>query len=203
MSRTRRAGRSLRMPERKGRRVVRVHTEGRVTERDYLNHWARRNRGVLISWGASGMSPLSLVARAREEVNKSRRFGSRQGSLSFDEIWCVFDADEHPNRSQAIFEARQSDIDVAVSNPCFELWLVLHVEDRARPVHRSDIQRDATKLNLIRGKSVPDAAWENLKNDYEDAKRRAQALDQMHRNVSPPGSNPSTDVWRLVERIRA
>ena len=150
MSRPRRAGRSLRMPE---ARVVRVHTEGRVTERDYLNHWARRSRGVLISWGASGMSPLSLVARAREEVNRSRRFGSRQGSLSFDEIWCVFDVDEHPNRSQAIFEARQSDINVAVSNPCFELWLVLHVEGRARPVHRSDIQRDATKLNLIRART--------------------------------------------------
>ena len=201
MSRPRRAGRSLRMPE---ARVVRVHTEGRVTERDYLNHWARRSRGVLISWGASGMSPLSLVARAREEVNRSRRFGSRQGSLSFDEIWCVFDVDEHPNRSQAIFEARQSDINVAVSNPCFELWLVLHVEGRAGPVHRSDIQRDATKLNLIRGKSVPDAVWGSLKDGYEAAKRRAQSLDQMHAgNGSPPRSNPSTGVWRLVDEIRS
>ena len=150
------------------------------------------------------MPPLSLVARAREEVNRSRRFGSRQGSLSFDEIWCVFDVDEHPNRSQAIFEARQSDINVAVSNPCFELWLVLHVEGRARPVHRSDIQRDATKLNLIRGKNVPDAAWRGgLEDGYEDAKRRAQGLDRMHDgNQSPQRSNPSTGVWRLVDRIR-
>ena len=112
--------------------------------------------------------------------------------------------DEHPNRSQAIFEARQSDINVAVSNPCFELWLVLHVEDRARPVHRSDIQRDATKLNLIRGKSVPDTAWESLEDGYEAANRRAQGLDQMHGgNGSPPRSNPSTGVWRLADEIRS
>ena len=112
--------------------------------------------------------------------------------------------DEHPNRSQAIFEARQSDINVAVSNPCFELWLVLHVEDRARHVHRSDIQRDATRLNLIRGKSVPNAAWESLEDGYEAAKRRAQSLDQMHSdNGSPMRSNPSTDAWRLVDRIRS
>ena len=112
--------------------------------------------------------------------------------------------DEHPNRSQAIFEARQSDINVAVSNPCFELWLVLHVEDRAGPVHRRDIQREATKLNVIRGKSVPDVAWESLEDGYEAAKQRAQGLDKMHDdNGSPPRSNPSTDVWRLVDRIRS
>ena len=112
--------------------------------------------------------------------------------------------DEHPHRSQAIFEARQSGIKVAVSNPCFELWLVLHVEDRERHVHRSDIQRDARKLNVVEGKNVPDSVWGRLADGYEDAKRRAQALDQMHEdNGSAFRSNPSTDVWRLVEWIRS
>ncbi|MCY4424011.1 MAG: RloB family protein [Acidimicrobiaceae bacterium] len=185
-------------------RVIRVHTEGRVTERDYLNHWARLNSGVRIDWGESGVDPMSLVSRAQAELRRSSVNTRRHGVADFDEIWCVFDVDEHPNRSQAIFEARQSDVNVAVSNPCFELWLVLHVEDRAGPVHRSDIQRDATKLNLIRGKSVPDVAWESLEDGYEAAKRRARSLDQMHRdNESPSRSNPSTDVWRLVDRIRS
>lgn len=39
---------------------------------------------------------------------------------------------------------------------------------------------------------------------HGQAMNRARALDGKHRgDGSPPRSNPSTDVWRLVERIRA
>ena len=122
------------------------------------------------------------------------RISTRSGACS---MWM------RTRSTQAISEARQSGINVAVSNPCFELWLVLHCENRARPVHRGDIQRDARKLNLIVGKSVPAGAWGTLEDNYQDAKRRAKGLDQMHRDVSPPGSNPSTNVWRLVDRLRS
>ena len=116
----------------------------------------------------------------------------------------MFDVDEHPSVSQAIFEARQSEINVAVSNPCFELWLVLHRENHKAPINSRGIQQRASELGLLAGKSVPDAAWESLEDGYEAAKRRAQSLDQMHAgNGSPPRSNPSTGVWRLVDEIRS
>lgn len=193
-----RGGRALREP-----RVIRVHTEGRVTEPDYLSHWERLNDGVRIDWGASGMVPMSLVRHAREDAGLSRRASKRHSSPDYDEIWCVFDVDAHPNVKQAISEAQQSGIQVAVSNPCFELWLVLHCQDQAASIQSSDIQRDAKKLNLIRGKAIPASAWKTLTDNYDDAKRRARDLDQMHRGVSPPRSNPSTDVWRLVDRLRS
>jgi len=99
---------------------------------------------------------------------------------------------------------RQSGINLAVSNPCFELWLVLHCQDQAASIHRSEIQRDAKKLNLIHGKSIPASAWKTLRDNHEDARRRARELDSMHEgNDSPPRSNPSSDVWRLVDRLRS
>ena len=115
----------------------------------------------------------------------------------------MFDFDEHPNLSQAITEAAQSGIEVAVSNPCFELWLVLHLQDQTAYTTRSAVQRHSARLNLTSGKQLPDGALDILVDAFEIAKQRAKALDQRHQdNGSPPRSNPSTDVWRLVDRLR-
>jgi len=150
------------------------------------------------------MVPMSLVRHAREDARSSRHASRRHGSPDLDEISCVFDVDAHPHVQQAIAEARQSGINLAVSNPCFELWLVLHCQDQAASIHRSEIQRDAKKLNLIHGKSIPASAWKTLRDNYEDARRRARERDSMHEgNDSPPRSNPSSDVWRLVDRLRS
>ena len=189
---------------REERRVIRVYPEGSVTEYEYLRHWERANRSITLDWGESGMSPLSLVSRARDDCRLSQRSAKRDGAPQFDEIWCVFDVDTHPQVHQAIFEATQSGVNVAVSNPCFELWLVLHSHDQRAHVDGRAIQRQASNLGLIDGKSVPEDAWGVLDDNYEDARRRAKDLDHWHEgNGSPPRSNPSTDVWRLVDRLRS
>lgn len=186
------------------RRVIRIHAEGSVTEFDYLRYWEQRSRSVSLDWGESGMSPMGLVGRAKDAIRLSRRASRRHGTPQFDEIWCVFDIDSHPHVSQAIFEATQSGIMVAVSNPCFELWLVLHCREQSGAIGRREIQRRAADLGLLDGKNVPAEAWGLLEESYEDARRRAKALDNMHEgNDSLPRSNPSSDVWRLVDRIRS
>ena len=95
-------------------------------------------------------------------------------------IWCVFDFDEHPNLSQAITEAAQSGIDVAVSNPCFELWLVLHLQDQTAYTTRRAVQRRSARLNLTSGKQLPDGALDILADAFEIAKTESQS----------PGSAP-------------
>ena len=191
-------------PTREPRRVLRVLTEGETTEPGYLSGWARRNARIHLDLDPSdtGMTPDALVRRAKEHVRRNRRRSKREDP-HFDEIWCVFDTDEHPNLPRAIDDARQSGIEVAVSNPCFELWLVLHVEDQTAHVHRRDVQRRANELGLSDGKKITNAAGSQLIKTFETAKQRARALDERHEgNDSPPRSNPSTDVWRLVDRIR-
>ena len=193
-----------RHPTREPRRVLRVLAEGETTEPGYLSGWARRNARIHLDLDPSdtGMAPDTLVRRAREHVRCNRR-RSKRADPHFNEIWCVFDKDEHPNLPRAIDDARQSGIEVAVSNPCFELWLVLHVEDQTAHVHRRDVQRRANELGLSDGKKIANAAWGRLIEAFETAKQRARALDERHEgNDSPPRSNPSTDVWRLVDRIR-
>ena len=188
---------------RKERRVLRVLTEGRVTEPSYLIAWARRHRhSISLSLPESGMAPETLVDHARQHLRRRRR--SRRGDQDFDEIWCMFDIDLHPNVPTAIHNARQSGIEVAVSNPCIELWLVLHVEDQTAYINRRNVQRRANELQLTFGKGIPDSAWSRLFDEFATARQRAKALDQRHAgNGSPPRSNPSTDIWRLVDRIRS
>ena len=188
---------------RKERRVIRVLTEGKVTEPSYLIAWARRHRhSISLSLRESGMAPETLVDHAGQHMRRRRR--SRRGDQDFDEIWCVFDIDLHPNVPTAIHNARQSGIEVAVSNPCIELWLVLHVEDQTAYINRRNVQRRANELQLTFGKGIPDNAWSTLFDEFATARQRAKALDQRHAgNGSPPRSNPSTDIWRLVDRIRS
>ena len=181
---------------REQRTIVRVLAEGKVTEREYLH--AIKGHEVQLEFGdADGFAPMALVRRARLETRANRH------ADDFDEIWCVFDRDDHPETDQAIHEARQSGIHTAMSNPCFELWLVLHVEDQWAHIHRHAIQRRCSDLHLTVGKKIASDGFERLRGGYGAAKQRAQALDRMHeRDGAPRGSNPSSGVWRLVDRLR-
>lgn len=189
---------------REPRRVIRIYSEGSVTEPDYLSYWEKKSSGVVLDWAEVGMTPMSLVNRARGDVKRNPRTARQHGTPDFDEVWCVFDVDEHPHLNQAVSEARDIGINVAISSPCFELWLILHCQDRTAHIDRREAQKLASQLKLVQGKSIPKVAWPSLEENYEDAKQRAIHLDRLHKgNNSPPPHNPTTNIWQLVDRIRS
>jgi hypothetical protein len=199
-----RSGTPRRVPgKREQLRVIRVLTEGTVTEPGYLVQWARRNHHLHIDFADSGMAPLTMVQQARHHQQTNRRSNPNHRGKDFDEIWCVFDVDQHPNLSQAINEARQSDINVALSNPCFELWLILHYQDQTAHIERHDAQRRAHHLGAVDAKRLNPANIDTLFKGYDDAKLRAQTLQARHiTNGSGPETNPSSNVWELIDRLR-
>lgn len=187
-------------PKRLPKRVLRVLTEGQRTEPRYFFAWRERYARVRLELADSGMTPDALVRRAREYAKKQPL---KHADRDFDEIWCVFDTDEHENLKEALVEAEQGDINVALSNPCFELWLVLHAKEQTTFINRDDVQRQSDTLGLTDRKNIRDSAWETLRTAFEVAKGRARALDERHQgNGSPRGTNPSTNVWQLVDRLR-
>ncbi len=95
-----------------------------------------------------------------------------------------------------------SNVCVAMSNPCFELWLVLHMEDQTAHVHRKDIQKRADQLGIVDDKHLAADAIPRLLDGYQTAKERAVSLRERHTlNGSDLGSNPSSNVWQLVDRL--
>ena len=168
-----------------------------MTEPDYFQIVAE---GVALDFARSGQVPKSLVDQAWEDLKKNRR--KRMRDRDFDQIWCVFDRDEHEDISGTLQTARDRDIPVAYSNPCFELWLVLHATEQSAPVERGAIQRRSHELGLTEGKHIARDAAELLRGGYDDAKRRACELAVMHEQSDSPEWNPSSDVWRLVDQLR-
>jgi hypothetical protein len=184
------------------RRSILVFTEGQRTEPVYLTHWHRMYReNVIVTIDGYHASPMQLVEEAVAKRVIDLRAAKRGQGAAYDEYWCVFDVDEHPHLDRALELAGTSGISVALSNPCIELWFLLHFEDQWDEIHRRDAQRRSTGL-LAFGKVPTPAALEELAIRYEDARRRAQALDKKHdRDGSPPRSNPSTGAWRLIDQI--
>lgn len=147
--------------------------------RDYLN-----SRAVDIQILLKPRSPLEVVAYANKQ------------KADFDEAWCVVDVDEFdiPTAAKA---ARGAGVELVVSNPCFELWLLLHHED-----HRAALFGCATAEKQLR-RYLPRydktrLVFADFAKTVTEAIARAKALEPSGTDHS---RNPSTSVWRLVEKI--
>ena len=126
------------------RRSVLVFTEGKKTEPVYLMHWSRayRERIIVTIDGFHG-TPLSLVQEAAARRAADLKAARRGRGDAYSEYWCVFDIDEHPNVARALELAASSGVMVCVTNPCVELWFLLHFQEQNAAIHRHDAQRKA------------------------------------------------------------
>ena len=183
-------------------RSLYVFTEGKGTETDYLNYWFRKHREhVRVVIDRFHGSPLRLVEKAMSQREQDIRDEKRSRGLVADEYWCMFDRDEHDDFDPAVRAAAANDIKIAYSNPCIELWFILHFRDQTAWIHRHDAQ-DASEQLLLCKKRLTWQALESLDGSLDDAKHRALQLDNWHSgNGSPQRSNPSSSVWELIERI--
>lgn len=184
------------------RRSLLVFTEGRRTEPIYLTYWYRAFRErVIVRIDDFHGTPMQLVERAAQRRTVDLREARRGRGDAHSEYWCVFDIDEHPYVKRAVKLAAESGINVAISNPCIELWFLLHFQDQRAVIDRGVAQRRARDL-LGFDKAPTFAGLAKLHGHYGEARGRAQHLDKKHElDGSPPGSNPSSRVWCLIDKI--
>ena len=192
-----------RPPTRSPRTRILVVCEGEITEPAYFKAFQRHARNPLLHvepYGPAGV-PLSVVTKAIEMRNDAARRArdERDESLKWDEVWVVHDRDDHPNVARAHALARKEKTEVALSNPSFELWALLHFEDHRREVHRDKV-RAALKKHLPRYKK--ELEFEAVHRGYAEAVERARALDLAAQRDGAAARNPTTGVYRLTERIR-
>ena len=82
---------------------------------------------------------MQLVEEAKRDRSADR--GRRTVNRSFDEVWCIFDRDDHHRFDEATRVAKKAGIRTAISNPCFELWLILHARQQTAFISTSDALR--------------------------------------------------------------
>lgn len=190
-----------RPPEREPRRRFLIVCEGEVTERRYFLALKSATRNLLVTVEPCSGGPRALVQQAVRRKGEAERAarGARDDFLRFDEVWCVFDVDDHPGIEEACAQAGLDGVGAAVSNPCFELWALLHFQDQ-----RAHLERRKVKQHLK--SHLPDYSGElpfaKLEPGYGEAVRRAERLDLLRSEADDRGGNPSTGVYRLTERLR-
>ena len=198
---SRRDGLRRRRPFRNPLPRVLIVCEGTRTEPGYF-HDLRHTERIPIELEISpGGVPKTLVERAVELKNTAKKDAksAQDENLLYDEVWCVFDIDEHPAVPDAKQQARDNGIELAISNPCFELWILLHFRDQRAHIDRAVVQRDCAKYLPDYEKAVP---FVKLHPNYEEAVKRALDLDAWQQTRGSEGSNPSTRVHKLTEKIK-
>ena len=191
-----------RAPNREPRRRFLVVCEGEVTEPQYLRGLQRHFRAVIdLHIPSERGIPLTLVQIAQRLKAEARSLAKQRGDEfhAYDQVWCVFDIDEHPKLNDAKQLADGNGVDLAISNPCFELWLLLHFRENPGMRHRHDLQGMMKTFVASYDKHVDFA---RLMTGYEAAVARARRLDQDAIAEDEAGRNPTTGVYQLTEAIR-
>lgn len=182
-----------------------VFTEGVLTEPTYLRLFQkvhRNGRGHLsarLVVRPCGADPRRIVERALNEKRKAQRNRLAKN----DQYWAMFDRDQHSRFDEAIDLARSNGIHLAISNPCFELWGVLHHQDLNQPVSCQECQAILAKLCPDYGPRKTFGSEKLIRTCYRVAVDRADQLVARRAEEGMPGGTPCTTVHELTEAYRA
>ncbi len=199
------------------RRIVHVFTEGKVTEPTYIE--IIKDRGTYAdpttavevriensSDPGSKRKPIKLVEAAvklmRQEARQAKRNGLKKEF--WPQVWCLFDRDQHESIERAMKLAKEADVSVAFSHPCFEVWRLLHhkpvtgtfggVCDQATA--RLPFAKNADNVKIV----LPEQITKKGADSFVEAKKRAQRMNAAHGDhVSKILRDPYTDVFDFVE----
>lgn len=181
-------------------RTIYVFCEGEKSEPNYLQgikslKVVRNQVSLNIEVDPRSAAPKKIVERAI----------ARLSSEESDECWCIFDVEapqSHPNIEKIVELAKRNGVNVAVSNPCFELWLVLHHRDCSGYVNTSDIVRTSKDLEKRSGKSIDPSFYMD---HIAKAVGRADKLRAMHKKngTAFPNDNPSTGMSDFIRAVGA
>lgn len=167
-----------------------------VTSKVCAANLARAGPAIVV--GAAHGEPLGLVRAAVAHQQRARLEGD-----AFDEVWCVMDVENpapHPSLEEALRLARRNRIRCALSNPCFELWLILHFDDQQAWLTSDQACRQAESLPIGYDRSSKSFHYEKLNDCRPTAIDRARRLDSLYdADYDVRGKNPWTAIQQLVE----
>lgn len=131
---------------RERRKLFVIATEGKRTEQVYFEVFRgdefRKNITIRVLPTKKGESAPKYV------YERLRRYVRDIGVEAGDEVWAVVDVDQWGNDAldNLCLQCAQSGFQVAASNPCFELWLLLHQEYPPRPQLAKACERELERL---------------------------------------------------------
>jgi len=172
--------------------TVYIICEGEKTEYIYFKAIRKERRlsniKIDIDPGTrSGSDPVNLIEYAK----------SKKVDEEYDDAWCVFDDDGRQYINQVLVNAtKRPKVDIAFSNPCFELWYYLHYDYSTGACTQSHM---VDRLKALMPNYAKDRDVFGMLPDRAAAMERAEELRRHHSSVGRKlTDNPSTSVDKLV-----
>jgi hypothetical protein len=186
---------------------VLIVCEGQRTEYHYFHQLKQEERvkksfRVTVKPGKGG---------SRQQVAQFAVERKEHANDDYDAVWCVMDV-EHPEGLGAMREAlallRRKEINAALSNPAFEVWLLAHFEKTGAVFGDCDgVMRRLNKhwqqkFHAVYDK-VDERIYHRLSSFTDQAITNAKWVREHHHSGKDViDGNSSTDVDLLVSKLR-
>lgn len=182
-------------PRRERKLGVFVYCEGEVTERfyieDFFSQVAKNSQVVLLGIEEGAGSPDTIVkACLAHEMEDEDTI-----------VWAVFDVDQHEDLDAALARARENAVPVSLSDPCFELWGLLHADNCDKPMSRQQAQRALAKvMPSFHHDKNPRFDWTWCVDKIPAAIRNAETgrHNRLNERLVAPKANPSSNFHYLL-----
>jgi hypothetical protein len=174
-----------------------IFTEGAKREVRYFEAVGVDERRIsVLVFGADPLtndsSPEQTLARAITQINKSPL-------MEDDRVWLVIDKDRWSEKQLMLVQRACSDKgwNLAITNPCFELWLYLHYTELPED-YSSNCQQLKTELGALTTPEgyQPEIALKGI----DDAIKRAKVLDDNPELLLPPRN--VSRIYLLFEDLK-
>ena len=181
--------------------------EGAETEPNYFESLRRylKLSTIRVAIIDRAGAPIGVIEEAQAQAKKRKR-GIRNNPTNtpqIEAIWCVFDV-ENPHYNQtfdrAVQIADQNGFRLAISNPAFEFWYVLHFEHTTRPFSDGNDIKKYLERHLP-GYHPAMSVFDALISSTQIAVRNAKQILENHPQSDCRFPNPSTLVHLLVEKM--
>lgn len=139
-------------------------------------------------------------------VNYTEKFVNQAGK-KYGKVWIVFDKDDYPDKqfNQAI---KNSSFNTAWSNPCFEIWILLHLKKVINFVPKdkilNELDKEFKKYGLGNYRKNDKNIFKKISKDdnLNKAITNARKLNDKFKDEEPSKSNPMTTVYKIVEDLK-
>ncbi|SNR93808.1 RloB-like protein [Streptosporangium subroseum] len=209
-------GKDVLLPAPKGsrrQRAVFVFTEGKVTEPKYIEtikalvHVPANVRIANERASDSNRTPADLLSLAIKLLEEKKQEDSKANlpQPMRTQVWCIFDHDgrEQNELNSLLTRAKRHGVEVAFSNPCFEIWRLLHLKSASGTfggVCGQVEQRLPQEFHQVPG-GIKHVVSEQISGRFEIAWKRALEMNGRHpQHLALPSRDPYTDVHRFVEQ---
>jgi hypothetical protein len=208
-------------PKREVKPVLHIYCEGEKTEPNYLSGYidkyfpSNRRLKVIKIESTKKNTPKQLI----EEAVAAKKVAKRN-SLDDDTFWVVYDRESEQKYPDALHataydKAQKNSISLAISNVCFEAWLLLHFQDTTASYSCYDDLRDNSALRAeCKTRGLPDYDKGNKvifsifkEDEINDARDRAIRINKHTESCADPSRtkpyqwSPYTDVYKLLDAI--